>query len=100
MTEGFNNTRQWIEELAVQIKQQLGTKKACSRRTHEIRNMSDAIRKTTREQKASVMEINALMEKINLSTGVISAGSMELAEGAREVTSMSENLFSAKVALF
>lgn len=99
MMEGFNNTRQWIEELAVQIKQQLGTKESVQQEAHEIRNMSDAIRKTTREQKTSVMEINALMEKINLSTEVISSGSMELAEGAREVTSMSENL-SSKVALF
>ena len=96
---GFNNIRAWIEGLEVQIKKQLGTKESIQQEAYEIRNMSDVIRKTTREQKQSVMEINKLMDKINHGTEVISSGSEELASGAEEVTAMSEKLMG-KVALF
>jgi len=96
---GFNSIREWIEGLAIQVKQQIGTKESVQYEVKEIRNMSDTIRKTTREQKASVLEIGKLMDKINHGTEVISAGSEELASGAEEVTAMSENL-RAKVALF
>jgi len=99
MMKDFNGIGVWIRELAVQVKQQLGTKESIRNEAREIRNMSDTIRKTTREQKASVMEINMLMEKISHGTETISAGSEELAAGAEEVTAMSESL-RAKVALF
>lgn len=90
--EGFAGVRQWIEEFSSQIKDQIGTKESIQVEVREIRDMSDMIRKTTRDQKDSVLEINRLMESINEGTETISAGSEELATGAAEVTSMAEGL--------
>jgi methyl-accepting chemotaxis protein len=97
--EGFTGVRQWIEEFSSQIKDQIGTKESIQVEVREIRDMSDMIRKTTRDQKDSVQEINKLMESINEGTEAISAGSEELATGAGEVTSMAEGL-REKVAVF
>lgn len=96
---GFDGIKKWIEGIAVQIKEQIGTKESVQHEVHEIRIMSDTIRKTTRAQKDSVLEINILMESINSETEAISSGSQELAAGAEEVNAMSENL-RAKVSLF
>ena len=97
--QAFGEIKSSIEELAEQIKYQLGTKESVQKEAHEIRAMSDTIRSNTREQKTSVMAINSLIEKINLGTEVISAGSEQLASGAEEVTEMSQKL-SVKVAMF
>lgn len=88
----FGSIRDWIEEFSSQIKEQIGTKESVQSEVREIRDMSDNIRRTTREQKASVLVINDLMERINDGTESISAGSEELATGAEEVTAMAESL--------
>ena len=95
----FGAIREWIEGFSGQVKDQLGTKESVQAEVREIRDMSDNIRRTTREQKASVLVINDLMSRINEGTESISAGSEELATGAEEVTAMSENL-KAMVSLF
>lgn len=97
--DGFGDIRKWIEEFSSQVKEQLGTKESVQAEVREIRDMSDNIRRTTREQKASVLVINDLMQRINDGTEAISAGSEELATGAEEVTAMSENLKS-RVSIF
>ncbi len=96
---GFAGIREWIEGFSSQVKAQIGTKESIQSEVREIRDMSDMIRKTTREQKNSVLEINMLMENINNGTKAISAGSEELATGAEEVTAMSESL-REKIAVF
>jgi methyl-accepting chemotaxis protein len=88
----FGSIKNWIEEFSSQIKEQIGTKESVQSEVREIRDMSDNIRRTTREQKASVLVINDLMERINNGTEAISAGSQELATGAEEVTDMAESL--------
>lgn len=88
----FGSIKNWIEEFSSQIKEQIGTKESVQSEVREIRDMSDNIRRTTREQKASVLVINDLMERINNGTEAISAGSEELATGAEEVTAMAESL--------
>lgn len=88
----FGSIKNWIEEFSSQIKEQIGTKESVQSEVREIRDMSDNIRRTTREQKASVLVINDLMERINNGTEAISAGSQELATGAEEVTAMAESL--------
>ncbi len=95
----FEGIREWIEGFSGQVKDQLGTKESVQAEVREIRDMSDNIRRTTREQKASVLVINDLMSRINEGTESISAGSEELATGAEEVTAMSENL-KVRVSLF
>jgi len=97
--DGFGSIKDWIEDFSSQIKNQIGTKESIQTEVKEIRDMSDTIRKTTRDQKASVMEINKLMEEINKGTDSISSGSEELATGAEEVTAMAEKL-KLKVELF
>jgi len=97
--EGFVSIKEWIEGFSSQIKKQIGTRESIETEVKEIRDMSDNIRKTTRDQKSSVLEINKLMERINTGTELISAGSQELATGAGEVTAMSEKL-RQKVELF
>lgn len=96
---GFNGIKDWIDGFSSQVKAQIGTKESIQVEVKEIRDMSDMIRKTTRDQKNSVLEINRLMESINEGTEAISAGSEELATGAGEVTSMAEGL-REKVAIF
>ena len=95
----FEGIRDWIEGISLQIKEQLGTKEGVQAEVREIRDMSDNIRRTTREQKASVLVINDLMRKINDGTKAISAGSEVLANGAEEVTSMSASL-KERVSIF
>ncbi|HNX23075.1 MAG TPA: methyl-accepting chemotaxis protein [Spirochaetota bacterium] len=95
----FGSVREWIEGFSSQVKEQLGTKESVQAEVREIRDMSDNIRRTTREQKSSVLVINDLMERINKGTETISAGSEELAAGAEEVAVMSENLKS-RVSIF
>jgi len=90
--EGFSEIKGWIEGFSSQVKVQIGTRESIQHEVVEIRDMSDRIRKTTREQKHSVLEINKLMESINKGTEAISTGAEELATGAEEVTAMSENL--------
>jgi len=97
--EGFGSIKSWIEEFSSQIKEQIGTKESIQTEVKEIRDMSDNIRKTTRDQKTSVFEINNLIGKINEGTDAISGGSEELATGAEEVTAMAEKL-KQKVELF
>lgn len=96
---GFSGISGWLEDLSARIKEQLGTKENIKNEAIEIFNMSDMIRKNTRGQISSVIEINKLMEEINNRTESISAGSNELTAGAEEVASMSVNLMD-KVALF
>ncbi|HPX92090.1 MAG TPA: methyl-accepting chemotaxis protein, partial [Spirochaetota bacterium] len=79
--EGFSGIKLWIESFSLQIKEQIGTKESIENEVREIRDMSDMIRKTIREQKASVLEINKLMANINEGTESISSGSEELATG-------------------
>ncbi len=95
----FGMVRESIEQLAAHIKEQLGTKENVRQEAMEIRSMSDSIRRNTRAQKESVLEINDLIAKISGSTGVINAGAGELASGAEEVMDISENL-RTRVALF
>jgi methyl-accepting chemotaxis protein len=95
----FTGIKDWIEGFHSQVKEQIGTKESVQAEVREIRDMSDNIRRTTREQKASVLVINDLMSKINDGTESISAGSEELATGAEEVTAMSEGL-KARVSIF
>lgn len=95
----FGSIRLWIEGFSAQVKSQIGTKESVQAEVREIRDMSDNIRRTTRDQKTSILVINDLMSRINDGTESISAGSEELATGAEEVTAMSENL-KARVSLF
>ncbi|HON16901.1 MAG TPA: methyl-accepting chemotaxis protein [Spirochaetota bacterium] len=97
--EGFSGIKLWIESFSLQIKEQIGTKESIENEVREIRDMSDMIRKTIREQKASVLEINKLMANINEGTESISSGSEELATGAGEVTAVAESL-REKVSIF
>ncbi len=97
--EGFAGIRGWIGDFSSRVKEQIGTKESIQIEVREIRDMSDMIRKTTRAQKNSVLEINKLMENINDGIEAISTGSEELAAGAEEVTAMSESL-KEKVAIF
>jgi methyl-accepting chemotaxis protein len=97
--EGFSGIKLWIESFSLQIKEQIGTKESIENEVREIRDMSDMIRKTIREQKTSVLEINKLMANINEGTESISSGSEELATGAGEVTAVAESL-REKVSIF
>ncbi len=97
--EGVNNIQKIIQGIAPKMKQQLGTKESVQKDLHEIKDMSDGIRMTTKVQKMSVGEINYHIKKILEGSESIAGGSEELASSSEEVAGMAEDL-KYKITMF
>ncbi len=90
--EGIQTLDEMIRGISVKMKKQVGTKENVSNVIHEIKDMSDGIRMTTKVQKVSFNEINSHIKKISQGSQEIASGSEELSSSSEEVSGMAEVL--------
>jgi methyl-accepting chemotaxis protein len=90
--EGIQTLDTMIRGISEKMKKQVGTKENVSKVIHEIKDMSDGIRMTTKVQKISFNDINTHIQKINRGSQEIASGSEQLSSSSEEVSGMAELL--------